>query len=92
MSAGPRCFDPQKDIDLALRAATLGDFSQTGLARTVVGEYVKPGSAADSKLFKLYAHRGPPGVFGPSQMPPLATEKVDAVGVALLEGWISGLR
>lgn len=88
---GPRCFDPQKEIDLALHAATLGDFGQTGLARTVIGKSVKPGNAAGSKLFQLYTHRGPPGLFGPSQMPPLATEKVDAASAQLLESWIGSL-
>lgn len=91
-SAGGRCYDPENDIDLALTAATLGDFSQTGLARTVVGDSIKPGSAEGSKLYQLYTHRAPPGVFGPAQMPPLATERVDPAGAALLESWIDGLH
>lgn len=90
-SSGPRCFDPHKDIDLALMAATLGDLGQTGLMRTVVGSYIKAGSADGSKLYQLYTHRGPPGLFGPSQMPPLATEKVNEAGAALLAGWIDAL-
>lgn len=86
---GPRCYDPQNDIDLALSTTALGDFAQTGLARTVLGKAVKPGDAAGSKLFQLYTHRGPDGLWGPSQMPPLATEKVDEAGARLLEGWIN---
>lgn len=89
---GPRCFDPQNDIDLALSTSALGDFTQTGLARTVIGKSVKPGDAAGSKLFKLYTHRGAPNLWGPSQMPPLATEKVDEAGAELLGRWIDGLR
>ena len=88
---GPRCFDPQNDIDLALTAATLGDFSQTGLWRTVVGKYVKPGDAANSKLFQLYTHRGPPAPWGPAQMPPLATKKVDEASAERLGAWINAL-
>lgn len=89
---GPRCFDPHNDIDLALSTSALADFAQTGLSRTVVGKSVKPGDAANSKLFKLYTHRGAPNLWGPSQMPPLATEKVDAAGAALLGSWIDALR
>ena len=89
---GPRCFDPQNDIDLALSASALGDFAQTGLARTVIGKSVKPGDAAGSKLFKLYTHRGPPGTFGPSQMPPLATEKVSEAAAEVLGNWINTLQ
>ena len=90
-STGARCYDPQNDIDLSLNANTLGDFAQTGLARTVIGHYVRPGDAAGSKLFQLYTHRGPPGTFGPSQMPPLATELVDMGSAALLQNWIDAL-
>lgn len=88
---GPRCYDPENDIDLALTAAMLGDFAQTGLSRTVIGQSVKPGNADGSKLFKLYSHRGPAAPWGPTQMPPLATETVDAAGAALLKTWIDAL-
>lgn len=90
-SLGPRCFDPENDIDLSLSVSALGSFAQTGLARTVIGRYVKPGEASGSKLFSLYTHRGPPGLFGPSQMPPLATEEVDPAGADLLRRWIEAL-
>lgn len=88
---GPRCFDPQTDIDLALNAASLADFAQTGLARTVLGKQIKPGDAAGSKLFRLYTHRGAPNLWGPSQMPPLATEKVNDAGAEVLGSWINAL-
>lgn len=74
-----------------LSTSALTSFAQTGLVRTIIGRYVKPGDASGSKLFSLYTHRGPPGLFGPSQMPPLATEQVDPAGAELLRRWIDTL-
>jgi hypothetical protein len=47
---------------------------------------VKPGDPDGSKLYDLVSSRG---LF--RQMPPLATEKVDASAVANIRAWIEGL-
>lgn len=83
---GARCFDPKNDLDFSLPVAQLDAVSSTPTYRTVVGQAVKPGAPDDSKLLDLVSSRG---MF--RQMPPVATEKVDASAVATLRAWIEGL-
>ena len=90
-SAGARCFDPENKMNLLLETDSLTTFEATGFARTVLGHQVKPGRADESEAFVLFSHRAPPGLFGPSQMPPLATERVDDVAVERLRAWINAL-
>jgi hypothetical protein len=47
---------------------------------------IAPGSPERSVLLKRI------GIRGPNQMPPLATHRVDEVGVALLTEWIRGMK
>lgn len=83
---GPRCFDPEKSFDFFLSASNLATIEDTGTYRTVVGDAVDPGDPDGSQLFRLVSHRGEG-----EQMPPLATEVVDAGAVATLRAWIQGL-
>lgn len=83
---GARCFDPKSDLDFSLTVDSLDAVSSTPTYRTVVGQAVKPGAPDDSKLLDMVSSRG---MF--RQMPPLATEKVDATAVANLRSWIEGL-
>jgi hypothetical protein len=84
--SGARCFDPDRDIDFTLAVGQLDDVASTPTYRTVIGDGVKPGDPDGSRLYELVSSRG---LF--RQMPPLATEHVDATAVANLRVWIEGL-
>lgn len=81
--AGSRCFDPESDLDFLLRANEGSSAAETSTYRTAMGEVVEPGQPNESRLLELVAQRG-----RFQRMPPLATELVDAAGVALLSRWI----
>ena len=83
---GARCFDPRASYDFTLPIGQLDSVAATPTYRTVVGSVVKPGDAEGSKLVELMSSRG---MF--RQMPPLASEKVDASGVATIREWIEAL-
>lgn len=83
---GPRCYDPQSAYDFTLRANALDAVANTPTYRTVVGSLVVRGHPDDSKLIEKVSKRG-----FLKQMPPLATERVDDAGVALLRRWVEGL-
>jgi hypothetical protein len=51
-----------------------------------MGKVVRRGHPGESRLIELVSHRG---MF--KQMPPLASERVDEDGVALLRAWIGAL-
>lgn len=80
---GSRCFDPESDLDLLLRAEEGTAVAETRTYRTAVGELIKPGQPNESRLLDLVAQRS-----RFRRMPPLATELVDESGVALLSRWI----
>jgi hypothetical protein len=84
---GPRCFDPETDYDFTLALGDLASPASTATYRTAVGRAVEPGSPGDSRLLELMSRRG----FG-RQMPPLATNTVDADAVANIRAWIEALR
>jgi hypothetical protein len=86
--AGLRCFDPENQLDFLLRAGELGDVTQTAAYRTALGEAIKPGDPGGSEVVKRMNRRGR---FPPS-MPPLASERIDEHGVAVVQAWIRGLR
>jgi hypothetical protein len=90
-SDGPRCYDPRKDIDMLLKLSRLGSVHETATYETVVGAVVEPGDPEGSELFELVSRRSE-GEFGTDQMPPLASERVDEEGVALLRRWISEIE
>jgi hypothetical protein len=83
-SQNGRCFDPRNDLDFFLASDHLGATAETATYRTVVGKAIKPGNPDDSKVVELVSHRG-----FLRQMPPLATEEVDATAVALVRRWIT---
>ena len=97
---GPLCFAPERDFDFWLRAAELGDVEDTAFVRTAVREgdadarndppFVR-GDPEGGESFQLMTTRGPAGEFGPTQMPPLATEQVDEHGVQLLKAFVGAL-
>jgi hypothetical protein len=84
--SGPRCYDPQNSMDFSLRIADLGAVASTATYRSVVGEQIKPGDSGGSRVVELMSDRG---FF--SQMPPLATERVDTAGLDLVRRWIERL-
>jgi hypothetical protein len=86
-SQSGRCFDPRNGLDFFLASDHLGAVAETATYRTVVGKAITPGRPDDSKLVELLSHRG---FF--RQMPPLATEEVDATAVALVRRWIAGME
>jgi hypothetical protein len=83
---GARCFDPQDGLDFTLAVDRLGDTAATATYRTAVGGAVEAGRPGDSRLLELVNTRG---FF--RQMPPLATERVDAEAVANIRTWIEAL-
>jgi cytochrome c553 len=83
---GPRCYDPENDLDFWLQSKRLAVPSDTPTYHTM-RKVVEAGAPADSKLFALVSRRGEG-----KQMPPLATERVDTEAVATLRAWISGLK
>jgi hypothetical protein len=85
---GLRCFDPEKKLDLLLRASELGDVTQTAAYRTGVGQAIKPGDPGGSSVVKRMDSRGR----FPASMPPLASERIDDRGLAIVRAWIQGLR
>ena len=84
---GPRCYDPRKDLDMFLRLSRLDSVRDTATYETVVGSAVDPGDPEGSDLFERVSRRSE-GEIGTDQMPPLATERVDDDGVAILRKWI----
>lgn len=89
-SDGPRCYDPRRSIDMFLKLSQLGSAQETATYQTVVGSVVEPGDPEGSKLFELVSRRSE-GEIGTDQMPPLASERIDEDGVAVLRAWISEL-
>jgi hypothetical protein len=85
---GPRCFDPENALDFLLRAGELGDVTQTAAYRSALGEAIKPGDPGGSEVVKRMNGRSR---FPPS-MPPLASERIDEQGLAVVQAWIRGLR
>jgi hypothetical protein len=77
-----RCYDPERDFDLSLRADGLDRVEATGVYRTAIGDVIEPGDPTHSRLVRR-VKRG--------RMPPLAVETVDEEGIAAVEEWIRGL-
>jgi hypothetical protein len=81
--AGSRCFDPESDIDFLLRADEGPTPSETSTYRTATGVCIEPGHPNGSPMLDLVSRRS-----RFRQMPPLASDVVDAAVVALLRRWI----
>lgn len=79
--SGSRCFDPESDIDFLLRAEEEAA-SATSAYRTTAA-VIEPGEPDSSKLIELVSQRS-----RFTQMPPLASEVLDAAAIALLRRWI----
>jgi hypothetical protein len=92
---GPQCFDPDNDLDFALRVGDLGSLESTAFFRTGVGarEAGRPFARGDvEESFGLQLmNRRSNGAAGLDQMPPLATEVVDANGVSVLTAFVESL-
>jgi hypothetical protein len=86
--SGLRCFDPENKLDLLLRAGELGAATETAAYRTALGQSIKPGDPDGSEVVKRMNVRRR---FPPS-MPPLASERIDDHGLAVVRAWIQGLR
>ena len=86
--SGLRCFDPENKLDLLLRAGELDAVTQTAAYRTGVGQAIKPGDPGGSEVVKRMNGRRR---FPPS-MPPLASDRIDDHGLAVVRAWIQGLR
>jgi hypothetical protein len=86
--SGLRCFDPEQKLDFLLRAGELGAVTQTAAYRTAVGPAIKPGDPGGSDVIKRMSGRSR----FPASMPPLASERVDDHGLAVVRAWIQGLR
>jgi hypothetical protein len=83
--AGSRCFDPDNDIDFLLRADEGPTVSDTSAYRTTT-DVIQRGQPDESRVIELVSQRS-----RFNQMPPLASEKVDTAGVAVLRRWIEGM-
>jgi hypothetical protein len=88
---GPRCYDPRNELDMSLKVSRLGSVGQTPTYETVVGSAIEPGDPDGSELLQLVSRRSE-GEAGKDQMPPLASERVDEQGVALLRKWIAEIE
>jgi len=84
--AGPRCYDPERTLDLSLPLAALERPGSAPVYASAVPEWITPGDPDRSRLFELMARRG-----ARLHMPPLASERIDAEGVALIAAWIKGI-
>jgi hypothetical protein len=83
---GSRCFDPDSDIDFFVRAAEGPNVTETATYRTAKDVCFEPGQPDESALIELMGQRS-----RFRQMPPLATELVDAPAVAQLRRWIEAM-
>lgn len=83
---GARCFDPENDYDFFLRVDHDARVDASDVYRSALGAVIVPGAPDDSELIEQVSTRG-----YLDGMPPLATEHVDATGVALLRRWIGEL-
>jgi len=85
-----KCLNPNQHLsfalDFSLEAARSSDVEHTPARITAVGRVIEPGNPDTSKVVQLMAGRG---AF--AQMPPLATERVDALGLATIRDWIGAL-
>jgi hypothetical protein len=83
---GPRCYDPENDLDFWLRVDRLGAPGATPTYESAIDHVVEPRDPDGSKLLRLVSRRGTD-----LHMPPLGTERVDDDGVKLLRAWIEGM-
>lgn len=82
-SSGVSCFDPPKRFSFLL--SPVSQVSQTDTYRTAIGSVIQRGSAANSRVIIRFNNGGG------QHMPPLASEKKDTAGEALLREWIDGM-
>ena len=77
-----------------LKVADLSDVASTATVRTAIGGDERPFSTESSVGgygLVLMSNRGPPEIFQPAQMPPLATERVDTEALALVRAFVESL-
>lgn len=91
--AASRCYAPMNEIDFSLAADTLtGDVTKTATYVAVVGRHIRAGQPDQSRIVEMMRLRAGPNLFGPSQMPPLATDVVDEKELGLIREWISQMK
>ena len=83
--AGSRCYDPQNDLDFWLRSDRLARVEETPTVRSARAA-LSPDRPSRSRVLQAMKRRG---LFG--QMPPLASERVDQVGVDAVRSFIEAL-
>ncbi len=81
------CFDPRRAFDFSLSIDALASPADTATYRTAIGDVIEPGSPPASAVIGLMSRRGLV-----RQMPPIATERVDAAAIELLSRWITELE
>lgn len=89
---GPRCYDPERDFDMLLRAGQRA-VEDTATYRTLVSgedDIVVAGDPDESELVSRMESRSADSIAS-DQMPPLASEEVDHEGVAIIRAWIVSL-
>jgi hypothetical protein len=84
---GPRCYDPERSLELWLPSEPSADLWQAPALRTAVPRFVTPGEPDESRLITLVSRRG-----RRLHMPPLGSGHVDEEGVRRLSAWIESLR
>lgn len=84
---GPRCYDPEKRYDFALRVGELARVEDTAAVRSAVGRALRPERADRSKVLERMRVRDP----DLPSMPPLGTEQVDRAGVEVVRAFIASL-
>jgi mono/diheme cytochrome c family protein len=96
---GSTFVDEKIPLRMELTTATVADVESSNVHRTAIGRgphvlgmgttlYIVPGEPEESFVWRRMSVRDDGGW----QMPPLATEVLDAQGVALIEGWIRNLE
>ncbi|HEY6879525.1 MAG TPA: hypothetical protein VI299_15970 [Polyangiales bacterium] len=80
---GARCYDPRRTVDFSLDVEQT-TLASTGIYRTGIDDAFVPGRPGESELVKKMAKRQRLG-----QMPPLASEQVDAAALELVKAWIA---
>lgn len=85
-----RYVRPHEDLDLWLSASALGSPEQTPTYRSVLPDFVVPGSPESSALWRRM--QGPGFMHMKRRMPPVATEYRDATGSQIVASWIEQMR
>lgn len=84
---GHDSFRPHEHLDFWLTTATVGMPASTPTVVSAIEPFIRRGRPEDSQIVERM--RGP--VFMHRRMPPIATERVDDAGLALVRRWIQAM-